>query len=483
MARSDALPRADLDPIRLERTLLFLKTHLALALLFALFVFFETILGLQRDPLRVWLSWASFLVPTGYVLVGLWLYRRRIGLRWMIQAILALDSVIVLVQVYQEGGLESPWSATTALLIFMLPLFSERRQDVWWLACLQVAIIAGFLVARATDLLPYELRTNDFVHDVRHQLYVGLGYAFFFFAVALLAGRASVDLLNSQRQLVAVLERQERELQAAQARIVQQEKMASVGQLTAGVAHEINNPLTFVQTNLGSLERDVHDLVALLEAYQRLDDKLAAVDPEALAEVRRLRAELCLDEPGEVLGELLADAREGVERVHQIIHDLRVFARLDEAERKTVDVREGIESTLKILRHRFEERRATVVTDLGDVPEIEVYPALLNQVIMNLLQNACDAVPAETGIIRISTRVRGNDLVIEVADNGPGVPVPLRERVFDPFFTTKEVGAGTGLGLSLSYQIVEKHGGSLVVGDAPEGGALFTVTLPQGGIS
>jgi two-component system NtrC family sensor kinase len=430
----------------------------------------------------VWLTWGSVGIPTLYTLVAFWLYRKRIGMSWIIQAILALDSVIVLVQVYQEGGIESPWAATTALLIFMLPLFSERRQDVWWLATLQVTMIVGFLVARSMGWLPYHVRTTDFAHDPTHQLYVGLGFVFFFYAVAILAGRASVDVLNSQRQLVAVLEQQERALQAAQARIVQQEKMLSVGQLTAGIAHEINNPLTFVRTNLTSLERDMGDLVGLLERYQSLDGTLEKVDAEAVAELRALRDDLCLDDPRAMLGELLSDAREGVDRVQRIIHDLRVFSRLDEAERKVVDVREGIESTLKILRHRFEARQTRLVPDLRPVPEIEVYPALLNQVVMNLLQNACDAVPEDRGAIRISTLGRGADVLIEVADNGPGVPPEIRDRIFDPFFTTKDVGAGTGLGLSLSYQIVEKHGGRIAIGDAPEGGALFTVTLPHGGM-
>jgi signal transduction histidine kinase len=482
LARSEPLPRTDLEPIRLQRTQVFLRTHLGLTVLATLFAVAETAMGLQHERLRVWLSLGSTIVPTLYTLAAFALFRRRIGIGWIIQGMLALDSVIVLAQVYQEGGLEGPWSTTTTLLIFMLPLFSEKRQGVWWLATLQATMMVGFLAARSLGWLPYDLRTTDFVHDASHQLYVGLGYVFFFYAVAILAGRASVDVLNSQRQLVAVLERQERELQVAQARIVQQEKMVSVGQLTAGMAHEINNPLTFVRTNLTSLERDMGDLVALLERYQSLDDKLAQVAPEEVEALREMREDLCLDDPRQALGELVGDAREGVERVQRIIHDLRVFARLDEAERKAVDIREGIESTLKILRHRFDERQTRVEPDLRPIPEIEVYPALLNQVIMNLLQNACDVVPPGTGLIRVSTFDEAGGVCIEVADNGPGVPPELRERVFDPFFTTKDVGAGTGLGLSLSYQIVEKHGGRLELGDAPEGGALFRVVLPRGGI-
>jgi signal transduction histidine kinase len=169
--------------------------------------------------------------------------------------------------------------------------------------------------------------------------------------------------------------------------------------------------------------------------------------------------------------------------VQAIIQDLKTFARMDEAPFKRIDaenLKAGIDSTLKMLNHVL-AGRAQLVVEHGDTGEVEVAPALLNQVVMNLVQNAAEAVTPAQGLIRVSTRRAANDLVIEVADNGPGIPEDLRDRVFEPFFTTKSVGDGTGLGLSMSYQIVDRHGGRIEIASAPEGGAVLRVVLPADG--
>lgn len=466
------------EPIRIRRIRAFLWTHLGLCALAGVVATVENLHGLQATRTDQLINLAVFGLPTLVTGLGWWAFRRRRFLGLLIPAILAFDSLLALGQQFREGDFETPWTGVPILTLVMLPLFSDRARLVWVLAGIQIAGFIGLLYARAEGLLPYRLRTPDLVHDPDHQVFMAIAYVTVVIAAAVLAGRTSVDVLNSQAQLREILERQERELQAAQAVIVQQEKMASVGQLTAGIAHEINNPLTFVRTNLTSLSRDLGDLMDVLALYRQFDGRLRELDPEAAADISARLEDLCMDDPKQELGSLLGDACDGVDRVQEIIRDLRIFSRLDEAELQKVDLREGIASTLKFLQHALDERGVQVVQQLDPIPEVEVYAALLNQVFMNLLQNAADVVPAQTGVIRISTRATDGRLFVEIADNGPGIPPEIRERIFDPFFTTKEVGQGTGLGLSLSLQIVRKHGGALHAADAPEGGALLTLSLP-----
>ncbi len=465
--------------IRLKRTKAFLITHAVLAGIGVAVALVETIFDLQPNARRLAFSWG---VPgaIGVITLGAAYFYRRRWLSLLIPVVLALDSLVVILQLYQEGDFETAWMGTPLTLLFMLPLFSDRPRFVWALGGFQAGLFLLLLYLRHTGVIPYDVRSADPVSDWDFAMFSFNGFVVAVVGSALLAGRTSVDVLNSQRQLTEVLERQERELAIANARIVQQEKMVSIGQLTAGVAHEINNPLTFVQTNLGSLQRDLMDLLDLLELYEKAEPVLKQADPETVERIRELREDLCLDDPRETLGELFDDTADGLARVHRIIRDLKVFTRLDEAERKEVDIREGIRSTLKILAKPFADRGVEVVDEMDELPPVEVYAALLNQVFMNILQNALDAVPAEGGRIAVRARAEAHEVVVEVIDNGPGVPPERRDKVFDPFFTTKEVGAGTGLGLSLSLDIIEKHGGLIEIDDAPSGsGALFRVRLPR----
>jgi len=473
---------SEAEPIRTARVRKFLTIHLVLCVLGLLNAGVETAFGLQPSVHRQVISWLASGIPTAWTLVAFALFRHRRGLPYLIPVVLSLDSVLIMAQIFQEGTYETAWIAMPLVLIIMVPMFSERGRFVWVIAGIQVTLFFGLMYLRSEGIIQYEPRTANPYQDWSFALFSWMGFVVAVVSVAILSGTASVDMLNSQRQLNTALDRRERELQKANARIIQQQKMVTVGQLTAGIAHEINNPLTFVQTNLTSLRRDLVDLLDLLETYEQADEHIERVAPDALARVQALREALCLEDPRGTLTELIDDAGGGLDRVQQIIRDLRIFARLDEAEQKPVDLREGITSTLKILRSRFDELGVKVVEDFEPLPEIEIFPALFNQVIMNLLQNACDAVPQQGGRIRVSTRVRGEGLVVEIADSGPGIPADVRHRIFDPFFTTKDVGEGTGLGLSLSHQIIDRHGGRLEVGEAPEGGALFTVWLPRGGI-
>jgi two-component system NtrC family sensor kinase len=244
------------------------------------------------------------------------------------------------------------------------------------------------------------------------------------------------------------------ELQNTQALLVQSAKMASLGELVAGVAHEVNNPLAFVLSHLDTVKRSLD--VVHAEASPVLSES---------ADEHWKRAQKRLGEMGL-----------GLERIRDLVVKLRTFSRLDEGESKRVSVKECIESVVIILGHRLKDRIA-IETNYGEPDSIDCYPGLLNQAIMNLVANAIDAIQGK-GKITISTGRSGSQYAISVVDDGPGIPKHLRERVLEPFFTTKPVGQGTGLGLSISYSIVKKHGGTLELTDAPGGGTAAIIKLP-----
>lgn len=273
--------------------------------------------------------------------------------------------------------------------------------------------------------------------------------------------RAARELAETRAVLVEELEQKNRdlaeayvELQATQTKLVQSAKMASLGSLVAGVAHEVNNPLAFVLSHLRTAESSLADVESSLGE--------ASLDP-AKTSWNRAR-------------DRLGGMRMGLERIQDLVLKLRTFSRLDEGERKVVSIHECIEAVLTILAHRLGERVA-VATEIGSPERIECMPGLLNQAIMNLVANAADAIEGP-GTIRIATGAVGESYVIRIEDSGPGIPLGLRERVLDPFFTTKPVGSGTGLGLSITDSIIKKHGGTLELTDAPGGGAAAVIRLP-----
>jgi signal transduction histidine kinase/HAMP domain-containing protein len=264
------------------------------------------------------------------------------------------------------------------------------------------------------------------------------------------------------------------ELKETQSQLVQSEKMASLGQLTAGIAHEINNPINFVSANVRPLQRDIASLLEVLRRYAEIDPSNGVA--EKIAEIRSLRDELELDYVVEEIDQLIKGIEDGARRTAEIVRGLRNFSRVDESDLKRTNVHEGIDSTL-ILLHNIYKDRIEVVREYGELPEIECFPGQLNQVFMNLLTNAVQAIDG-TGTITIRTASTGDAIRIEIADSGPGIPASIRERIFDPFFTTKDVGKGTGLGLSISLGIIRKHNGTIAVDSPPGGGTTFTLTLP-----
>ncbi len=266
-------------------------------------------------------------------------------------------------------------------------------------------------------------------------------------------------------------------LSDTQDKLMQSEKLASIGQLAAGVAHEINNPIGYIFSNFGTLEKYLADLFEMLGAYEQAESALAGTP--AAERLRALRERIELDYLKDDIPTLMAESKEGISRVRKIVQDLKDFSRVDaRQEWEWVDLHQGIDSTLNIVNNEI-KYKADVVKHYGRLPDVECLPSELNQVFMNLLVNAAHAITAERGTITIRTGCEGSDVWVEVADNGCGITKENLSRIFDPFFTTKPVGKGTGLGLSLSYGIVKKHAGRVEVTSDIGAGTTFRVTVPQ----
>ncbi|WP_242017766.1 sensor histidine kinase [Trichocoleus sp. FACHB-69] len=313
--------------------------------------------------------------------------------------------------------------------------------------------------------------------------------------------RVEEALRQTNKRLLQTL----KTLRQTQAQLIQSEKMSSLGQLVAGVAHEINNPVTFIHGNLPYVNDYVSDLLDLLSLYQQ-----RYPDPDL--DIQEKAEAIDLDFITQDLPKTLSSMKVGTDRIHQIVKSLRSFSRLDEAKKKRVDIHEGINSTLLILQHRLKATGVNpgivVIKEYGILPPVECYPGPLNQVFMNILSNAIDALvemeteewelltgkqkdaisssqfpipnpQSKTPTIRIRTEAVENSVLISIADNGSGISEAIREQIFDPFFTTKPVGKGTGIGLSISYQIVvEKHKGVLKCLSELGKGTEFLIEIP-----
>ncbi|BCL35681.1 sensor histidine kinase [Nostoc sp. MS1] len=280
-----------------------------------------------------------------------------------------------------------------------------------------------------------------------------------------------------------------RQLQSSQLKLIQSEKMATLGQLVAGVAHEINNPVSFIHGNLEHMEGYTQTLLNFLQLYQKHY-------PEPVDEIQEQAEEHDLEFLQEDVVKTLASMKIGTQRIREIVRSLRNFSRMDEAEFKAVDIHEGLDSTIMILQHRLKAKpeypQIRVIREYGNLPLIKCYAGQLNQAFMNILANAIDAleemndhrsykeIQHNPGCIVIRTSVVDSQSIeIRITDNGPGIPEEIQQRIFDPFFTTKPVGKGTGMGMSITYQIItEKHNGKLECFSKPGEGATFAIQIP-----
>jgi len=285
--------------------------------------------------------------------------------------------------------------------------------------------------------------------------------------------RAEDELRAANESLQKTLE----ELQATQAQLVQSEKMASLGQLAAGVAHEINNPVGFVKSNIGTLRSYSQDLLSLLDQYEAT---LGSVEVGAARlALTALRQQLDMDFLRGDLMQLLDESEEGLVRIAKIVADLKDFSHVDRLEIETIDINTMLDKVVNVAWNEL-KYKAEVIRDYGVLPPLRCYPGRLGQVFLNLLVNAAQAI-AERGTIRLQTTAEGDQVVIRISDTGSGIAPEILGKIFDPFFTTKPVGKGTGLGLHIAYNIVESHQGRIEVDSVVGQGTTFTVRLPLAG--
>ena len=276
------------------------------------------------------------------------------------------------------------------------------------------------------------------------------------------------EIEHKNQRLTELIEK----MKKIQEQLVHSEKMASLGQLVAGIAHEINNPVNFISSNVRPLKGYISDMKSLILEYEQQFDATS----EACERIKQLKSDIEFDFLVDDLDDLIEDVENGATRIKRIVQDLRNFSRLDEAELKTIDIHESLDTTLNLLGHIY-GNRIVVQKDYGNIPQVECYAGQLNQVFMNLLANAGQAIP-RTGKVWITTSCDESSLFVTIRDDGKGISEEALPKIFDPFFTTKDVGEGTGLGLSISYGIIEKHRGEITVESKAGQGTQFSLRIP-----
>lgn len=288
--------------------------------------------------------------------------------------------------------------------------------------------------------------------------------------------KAEEGLRRHQADLEKLVAQRTVQLSAAKDQLIQSEKLASIGQLAAGVAHEINNPIGFVFSNIGTLESYLASLFTIVDAYEAAESSVN--DPGVLAGIKALRQKVDLAFLKEDIPLLMSESKEGIARVKRIVQDLKDFSRVDSTQEwQWANLHQGIDSTANIVANEI-RYKAEVVKEYGQLPEVECLPSQLNQVFMNLLVNSAHAMGEARGCITIRSGTVDDKVWLEFSDTGSGIPEDIRQKIFDPFFTTKAVGKGTGLGLSLSYGIIQKHHGQIEVRSEVGKGSTFRITLP-----
>ncbi len=421
-------------------------------------------------------------------------------LAWLVNIGVETLFPTVAIIILTRSAFIGPYRALTApaahAYYFFIVLAALRLRPVLcFITGLATAI--AFLALTAYTFRTYPYPAGALADGGAYPLQIYVTYGLFFLisssAAAVLAARFRECVLCALRECetrrrfeelereIAERKRAEEALVRLQSRLIQSEKLASLGLLSAGVAHEINNPLAYISNNLALIERGIGGLKAAAAACRGAQENVEPAQGDFAWKLEQLREDVELLFEQQEIERIISSTRQGVRRVADIVQNLRNFARLDRAEVDRVDLNGAISSSLEMLRGRLSQSQITVEPHFGDLPLVSCAPAQLNQVFLNLLINAIQAIDATSrgsGRIEIRTRAEGPVAVIEIADDGCGIPAAVLPRIFDPFFTTKPVGAAAGLGLSISHGIVADHRGQIEVESTPGHGARFRVSLP-----
>ena len=462
-------------------------------------------------------SGVSFFVSIMGLHLGLWMQRHDPVVRWgrLSLALLVVEFLSLVVGGVAWGWMDFGIGLLLPLLVIAIDAAIGRIPWAplhlpWWdrfhskpvtppknedFIVFQVAILIALICGTATIswLIRSWLRVEVGTNNPYLMIIVLMTLAFVGVAIACWTTLPQVaaieELAISSIAQAKELERTLNELQKAQMQVIQSEKMSSLGLLVAGIAHEINNPVNFIHGNLSHLDEYTQNLLRMIELYQQ---RHPSNDPD----VQAMAEEIDLEFLTEDIQKIVSSMKVGTDRIRDIVISLRNFSRMDEADFKNVDIHEGIESTLMILQHRIKDRSdrpaVVVIKDYGTLPKVECFPGQLNQVFMNILVNALDALDdmntkrCDRELKDIPNQITIRTCAIDdrwvevaIADNGLGMPDKVKQRIFDPFFTTKPIGKGTGLGMSISYQIItEKHRGKLTCFSTPGSGTEFLIQIP-----